>query len=154
MKIAKCIWVVGAGLLIFQPAYAQKNISYDVAGVFATQDKDGDGDNALGLGLGINYFFHENMGVGLDSYAAGIDWPYLLNASFIYRFSSLKPVTPYGFAGFGRQWQHAPQWMGHLGGGVEYAFASGRSIFGDARWVLPDSTGSYGVLRVGVRFGF
>lgn len=154
MKILKWIVLVGAGLFITQQSYAQKNFSYDLYGVYATRDKDGSDDDEFGLGVGVNYFFDEHMGVGLDSYAASIDWPYMLNASFIYRLSQVKPVTPYAFAGFGRQWEHAAQWTGHIGGGAEFDLRSGTTLFADARLVLADKTSNYGVVRVGVRLGF
>ena len=157
MKSAKWVLIVGAGLFIAGQMYAQDAIhrlSYDLYGIYTTHDKDGNDDDEFGMGLGVNYFFHDNMGVGVDSYVDGVEWPYLLNGSFIYRFSQLKPVTPYAYAGFGRQWAHAAQWMGHFGGGAEYQLGSGKSIFADARLVLPAETDTHGVVRAGIRFGF
>ena len=118
------------------------------------RDKDGDDGNAFGIGVGVNYFFRENMGVGLDSYTDGIRFPYLLNASFIYRFGNQQMLAPYAFAGFGRQWEHAAQWTGHLGGGAEYKWKTGMGVFLDGRWVLPKETSNYGLFRLGVRWGF
>jgi hypothetical protein len=156
MKTAKWILILGVGLFIAGQVCAQdpSRWSYDLYGIFATHDKDGDDEDELGLGAGVNYFFNDNMGFGADSYIDGVEWPYLLNGSFIYRFSQLQTLTPYAYAGFGRQWAHAAQWTGHFGGGAEYNLGSSKSIFADARLVLPDKTDNYTVVRVGVRFGF
>jgi len=154
MKIRKGFLVLGAALLLVGQAQAQSHFSYDIFGMYTTDDKDGSGHDRLGLGAGVNYFFNMNMGVGLDTYTDDVVWPYLLNGSFIYRFAQLKPIMPYGYAGVGRQWAHSPQWMGHLGGGAQYELTQGTSVFADARLVLPDKTDNYGVIRVGVRFDF
>jgi hypothetical protein len=129
-------------------------LSYDLFGVYATHDKDGDDNNAFGIGLGVNYFFSDHMGVGVDSYTDGIRLPYMLNASFIYRFINDGTFNPYAFTGIGKQWDYASQWTGHIGGGAEYTLKSGMNLFADARFVLAQEESNYGLLRLGVRLGF
>src|SRR5260370_1206432 len=86
MKMTSKLWLVGFVLLLATPGNAQPTgLSYDLFGAYGTRDKDGNGHNAWGLGMGVNYFITENLGVGLDTYTDGIRWPYMLNASFIYR---------------------------------------------------------------------
>ena len=154
MKITKWVLIIGAGLFFTLRAQAQTRLSYDLFGIYTTRDRDGESDSELGLGAGFNYFFNSAMGIGADTYVDGVEWPYLLNVSFIYRFPELKPVSPYAFAGLGRQWAHAPQWLGHLGGGAEYTWSEGMAVFADARFVLPQDTDNHVVVRAGVRFGF
>jgi hypothetical protein len=127
--------------------------SIDALGFFASRDKGGSSDNALGPGVGLNYFFTENWGAGVDTYADAFEVPYLLNVSGIYRYPIRnRRFAPYGFAGVGRQWEHAAQWMGHLGAGVEYSLQRRTSVFADLRGVFPDRTKDYAVLRFGFRF--
>src|SRR6266850_5286756 len=100
-------------------AYEPREFSFDLAGFYATRNKGGQPEDAGGLAGGVSYFFLRNWGVGVDTYADAFEAPYLLNASGIFRY----PVTgtglgPYGFGGFGRQWEHAAQWQGHLGAGL------------------------------------
>jgi hypothetical protein len=136
-------------------AYNAQEFSLDLMGMYATRDKSGQDVDAWGLGVGLNYFFTRNMGVGADTYADAFEVPYLLNASFIYRYPvSDTGFAPYGFAGFGRQWEHAPQWMGHIGLGIEYRINVRTGVFVDARRVFPVETGDYAVWRAGMRFGF
>jgi opacity protein-like surface antigen len=145
--------IVITGFAHFTQAQTAR-LSYDLFGNWATHDKDGDDNNALGIGAGVNYFFTENMGVGLDTYTDGIRLPYMLNGSFIYRFVPGGAINPYAFAGLGKQWDHASQWTGHLGGGAEYNWTTGMGVFLDGRLVLPADTDNYGLFRLGVRFGF
>jgi hypothetical protein len=79
----------------------------------------------------------------------------LLNASGIYRYPLRNTrFAPYGFGGFGRQWEHAAQWLAHIGVGVDYRLKSQTSLFFDAREVFPTETGNYAVLRFGFRLKF
>jgi hypothetical protein len=153
MRHTATVLIIAAALTQFAQAQNAR-LSYDLFGNFATHDKDGDDGNALGVGAGVNYFFSDSMGIGLDTYTDGIRLPYMLNASFIYRFVTDGTISPYAFAGIGKQWDHASQWTGHLGGGAEYNWRSGMGIFLDGRFVLADETSNYGLFRLGVRLGF
>jgi len=135
-------------------AYAQKGISYDIAGVYTSRNRDGNDKGAWGPGIGVNYDFTPNIGVGVDTYSDGFRLPYMLNASFIYTFHTTWMLNPYGFAGFGRQWEHASQWTEHVGAGVEYETKFGPGLFVDGRWVFANETANYGAIRFGVRVRF
>src|SRR2546425_11833701 len=88
--------------------YAPREFSFDFAGGYATRDKGGFDKDAFGIALGVNYFITENIGVGADTYADAFTAPYMLNFSGIFRYPiSDTGFAPYGFGGFGRQWDHA-----------------------------------------------
>lgn len=136
-------------------AYPPNEFSLDLFGNYATRDKSGHSGDAWGLGLGANYFFTRNLGIGADTYADAFQVPYLINGSVIYRYPVMETgLAPYGFAGFGRQWEHAGQWTGHLGIGLEFRFNPHTGVFLDARRVFPDQTRDYAVWRAGLRLGF
>ncbi len=136
--------------------YTAREGSFDFFGFWGSRDKDGHNSNAWGPGVGLNYFFTQNIGAGVDNYGDAFNLPYLLNFSGIFRYPipQIPPLAPYGFAGFGRQWDHAAQWTGHLGIGAEYRFRPETGFFVDVREVLPENTGDYTVLRFGLRFNF
>jgi hypothetical protein len=156
MKMISKLSLVGLLLSFATLGHAAQppGLSYDLFGAYATRDKDGNGDNTWGPGVGVNYMIGENFGVGVDTYTDGIRLPYMLNVSAIYHFASWNSLEPYALAGFGRQWKYAAQWTGHLGGGAEYNLKMGPSVFLDGRVVFPGDTGTYGVIRFGVRLRF
>ena len=135
--------------------FPTRTFSIDAFGFYASRDKDGDSSGAWGPGVGTTYFFNQNWGAGADTYADAWNIPYLLNASGIFKYPLRdSKFAPYGFAGFGRQWDHGAQWMAHLGAGVEYSIRAETSAFADIRGVFPDKTRDYAVLRFGIRFYF
>jgi hypothetical protein len=135
--------------------FSENEWSLDVYGFHSSRDKDGSSRDAWGPGVGFNYFFTENLGVGADTYMDAFSRPYLLNGSAIVRYP-LKDIglAPYGFAGFGRQWEHASQWTGHIGGGLEYRFNPRTGVMLDLREVFTDQSKDYTLVRFGVRFVF
>lgn len=138
--------------------YSAQESSLDFFGFYGSRDKGGGNSSAWGPGVGFNYFFTQNIGLGADTYADAFTWPYLLNANGIFRFPIPQTsIAPYAFAGFGRQWWHAPQWLGDVGAGVEYRPSSTKplvGLFADIRGVFPSETKDYAVLRFGLRFVF
>lgn len=152
--------VVALGILGSSAAVAASDLysanegSLDLFGFYGSKDKNGHSD-AWGMGVGGNYFFTENIGAGLDTYADAFELPYLLNASAIYRYPiGDTAFAPYGFGGLGREWTHTAQWMGHVGGGVEYRMRQQTGLFADIRGVFPSETKDYAVLRFGFRIRF
>jgi hypothetical protein len=133
--------------------FGPREFSVDILGGYATRDKSGADDDAFGIGVGVNYFIFDNIGVGIDTYADAFTTPYLLNFSGIYRYP-IKDfgLAPYGFGGFGRQWEHDPRWTGHLGLGLEYRFNMKTGLFMDGRGVFGGD--DYALWRLGFRFGF
>src|SRR5437764_1040679 len=93
--------------------YAPREFSLDLFGSYATRDRHGSGSDAWGIGAGFNFFFTHYLGIGVDTYADAFETPYLLNGSAIARYPVPETaLAPYAFAGFGRQWDFAPQWLG------------------------------------------
>ena len=136
-------------------AYEVHEFSLDILGGYATRDKRGHDKDAFGIGAGVNYFFTRNIGVGADTYADAFNVPYLLNASGIFRYPIPETgFAPYAFGGFGRQWEYAPQWTGHLGLGLEFRINARTGVFLDARRVFAGQTSDYALWRAGVRLGF
>lgn len=148
-----------AGILAQQyDLYSAQESSLDLFGFYGSRDKGGGNSSAWGPGVGFNYFFTQYFGAGADTYADAFTLPYLLNANGIFRFPIPRTsFAPYAFAGFGREWWHAPQWLGDVGGGVEYRLGSMKSLIGlftDIRGVFPSETKDYAVVRFGFRFVF
>jgi len=138
-----------------QAIYGPHEFSIDALGAFASRDKNGSDNSAWGYGVGVNYFFSEYYGIGADSYADAFNWPYDLNVTGIMRYPIGKSGwAPYGYAGFGRQWAHAAQWFGDLGGGIEFRFSQRTGTFTDLRGMFPAETDSYLLWRFGFRFAF
>lgn len=151
---------VGAACIPAQSSdlFSAPESSFDFFGFYGSRDKGGGNSSAWGPGVGFNYFFMQNFGLGADTYADAFTVPYLLNANGIFRYPIAGTcIAPYAFAGFGREWWHAPQWMGDFGGGIEYRpcqFKYPVGLFADVRGVFPTETKDYAVLRFGFRFAF
>ena len=162
MKRIKLLVAVGVGILGGSAAFAQNTDLYsyhegqlDVAGFYASRDKDGRNTDTWGMGVGMNYFFCKYVGVGADTYFDAWEVPYLLNGDGYFRYPIMHTgIAPYAFGGGGRQWTHAAQWLAHAGVGIEYRVHPEAGIFFDARQVFPDHTKNYAVLRLGFRFAF
>jgi hypothetical protein len=111
----------------------------------------------LGAGAGFNYFFHRNVGVGMDAFSENTDDEFIDNATanLIVRFPiGSSGFAPYVFGGATRQFETLQQWGGVAGGGFEFRFDRHWSLFADTRYVFADKTDDYGVGRVGVRLSF
>jgi hypothetical protein len=161
MKKTKLLFAIGAGMLCGVGAMAQSTelfpsheASMDLFGFYGSRDKGGNRD-AWGMGAGFNYFITQNIGVGADTYMDAFTIPYLLNGQGIFRYPLKRlPMAPYVFAGAGRQWTHAAQWLGDIGVGLDYRFQPKMGAFVDVREVFPTETQDYTVLRFGFRFTF
>ena len=149
--------------LTASPARAAETVTFDPRevtvdgfGFYASLDKGGADNGAWGYGIGINYFLTENIGLGADTYADAFEAPYLLDFVGIFRYPLVEydmgNLAPYGLAGVGRQWEHAPTWFFDFGAGVEYRFQQNLGVFADLRGVFPVDRDPYALLRFGVRF--
>jgi hypothetical protein len=168
MKKIRLAFILAIGCVVTTSVLAQSydlytghEASLDLMGFYASRDKGGGNSSAAGTGLGFNYFITQYLGVGADTYADAFTWPYLLNANAIFRYPIPRTsIAPYAFAGFGREWWHAPQWMGDFGAGAEYRLSQiGRwehpiGFFADVRGVFPGETRDYAVVRFGFRLVF
>ncbi len=158
-KNMKLLLAIGVGVLGTSGAMAQDLYSYhegslDAFGFYGTRDKGGNND-AWGMGVGVNYFITQNIGVGAETYMDAFTLPYLLNAQGIFRFPLRgTDFAPYAYAGIGREWTHAAQWLGDLGVGIEYRFKPQTGAFFDIREIFPSRTDDYTMLRFGFRFVF
>jgi hypothetical protein len=136
--------------------FDSQELSIDAFGFYGSLDKGGGDNSAWGYGVGINYFITQNIGVGIDTWADAFEAPYLLdfNATFRYPLTeyNLENLAPYGIAGLGRQWEHAPTWFFDFGAGAEFRLQQNFGVFADLRGVFPVDRDPYALLRFGVRF--
>jgi hypothetical protein len=132
-------------------------MTLDTFGYWGSRDKDGNSKGAWGPGIGASYFFTDNFGAGVETYNDAFTLPYLLNVNGTFRYPvSISGIvlSPYAFAGVGRQWNHAPQWLGHVAAGIEYPVRPEISVFTDVRGVFPTETKNNAMIRFGFRFKF
>lgn len=136
--------------------FSANELSLDLFGYTASRDKGGGDHQAWGPGAAVNYYFTQNFGVAGESYSDAFTGPYLLNVlgEFRYPIPNMNSLAPYAFAGVGRQWTHAPQWLGHFGGGLEFRFNTKTGVFVDARHVFAANSPDYNMVRFGFRIAF
>lgn len=138
-----------------EAGYAANTFNVDVFGGVATRGRNGEDDAKFEYGAGVNYFITRNVGIDVHTYADAFRLPYNLNVSGIYRYPiEGTAFAPYGFGGIGRQWEFAPQWLGHVGLGGEFRLNQNTGLFVDWRRVFAFDTQDYSLYRFGVRIGF
>ena len=127
----------------------------DLLGSAATRNRSGDSQLTGGGGAGVNFFFTTVVGIGADTYIEDWKWPDHTDGSLILRWP-IQPagIAPYIFGGGGRQWRDIPQWTKHAGGGLELRINRYTGIFADGRYIWPDETRDYVLMRGGLRIGF
>ena len=111
----------------------------------------------LGAGVGVNYFFLRYLGIGGDMYSENTSGPFIDSASgnLIARLPiGNTGLAPYAFGGAGHEFDQVQQTFGQAGGGLEFRVTRYLGIFADARYVFPDKTKDYGLVRAGVRVSF
>ncbi|MEI6713441.1 MAG: outer membrane beta-barrel protein [Verrucomicrobiota bacterium] len=128
-------------------------------------------EHAWGGGLGLNYFWTENLGVGMDvdilhgreNSARGNDTKDFgqYTASLIYRMPyEALALAPYAYAGGGVTSNAGTLASAHAGLGVEYRFVPNKiGLFADARWTYYGDRAGSGdqnnvQIRSGIRFVF
>lgn len=135
--------------------FSDQELSLDLFGYTASKDKGGGDHQAWGPGVAGNYFFTQYLGAGGEVYADAFEPPYLINALGEVRYPIQElSLAPYAILGIGRQWAHAPQWLGHFGGGLEYRFCPKTGVFVDARRVFAANSPDYTLIRFGFRLVF
>ena len=111
----------------------------------------------FGAGVGGNYFITRYFGLGGDVYSENTTGPFVDSASGNV-FGRLPigetGLAPYIFGGAGHQFDGVQQTFGQAGTGVEFRFTPHVGIFVDARYVFPDRTEDYGLVRGGLRVSF
>lgn len=135
--------------------FRPQEFQIDLFGSLATRDRSGDSQLTGGGGVGLNYFFTPVVGIGADSYIEDWKWPDHVDGSLILRWPfQAAGVAPYIFGGGGRQYHDIIQWTKHAGGGMEFRFNRFTGLFADARYIWPDETRDYVLMRGGLRIGF
>ena len=124
----------------------------DVENIFDHDWRHGD----FGGGVGMNYFLTRYIGVGTDTFFkqkgeffSNVSGSLLLRLPF-----GNSGFSPYIFGGGGRRFDPLSEWLFHGGLGLEYRFTRHFGIFMDGRYVLPDKTSDYTLVRSGLRFAF
>jgi hypothetical protein len=156
---AATVAMAGDDHFVFDPSaamFSPNELSLDLFGYTATKDKGGGDHQAWGPGVGLNYFFTDNFGVGAEGYADAFETPYLVNVlgEARYPIPGMESLAPYAFIGLGREWAHAPQWLGHFGAGVEFRFNTRTGVILDARRVIAGNSPDYTLVRFGFRVAF
>jgi hypothetical protein len=111
----------------------------------------------IGLGAGLDYFFLRYVGVEVEGYSESTHHTFVndYGANLVLRYPiGDSGFAPYVFGGGGHQNEPVNSGYGDSGGGLEYRFTNFIGVFADARWVLTERSGNYGMGRVGVRFAF
>jgi hypothetical protein len=115
------------------------------------------GDIRAGGGGGMEYFFVRYIGIEAETMALanGHHTESLLGGNLMLRLPIADTgFSPYIFGGGGDEFTYRTEGYGDGGVGLEYRFTHRFGIFGDGRFVAPDSSRNYGLGRFGVRFTF
>jgi hypothetical protein len=111
----------------------------------------------LDAGAGANYFFTPYLGIGGDGYTENTRHSFVDDASgsLILRLPLQHiGIAPYIFGGAGHVFDPAPATSGHGGVGLDFRISPHFGLFADARYVVTDRVGNYGLGRFGVRLVF
>ena len=119
-----------AGELVLKPFFDITVIDKDPEGHY------GNGDTLYGGGLAVDYFFTENLGIGLDGTwidAGSVVHSYNLN------LTARTPVltdclSVYAIGGGGVFTNGSTYGSAHIGGGVEYRFTNTFGVFADGAY--------------------
>jgi len=131
------------------------DVTLDLFGTWATQDRFGQEDDRFGGGLGVTAYFLRYLGISGDSWIEDWRTPYRANASLLLRAPlGQSGLAPYAMGGGGRQWKYVPQWSLHAGAGLQLKLNPYTALFGDWRRVFPEDTDDYDLVRFGLNVGF
>ncbi len=131
------------------------NFSVFAAGILP-ESSNVDLDDAAGAGIAASYFFTENVGLEGSYTLFGTDSAvHQLSGSLVLRLP-IKSIclAPYALVGGSYHTDGVNQATYHIGGGLDYRFASCVGLFADAQYNFAEDTADYTTVRGGVRFGF
>jgi len=114
-------------------------------------------DSHGGAGLGLNYFFLRYAGVGADAYSENFTGRFIDKASgnLILRLPCDRfHLAPYVYGGEGYQFDPKERPFAQAGLGVEYRIIQHVGLFVDGRYVIPDASPDFSLVRAGIRFSF
>jgi hypothetical protein len=143
--------------------FRDKEFSVDLFGSYKRGQKnvgdffDSPEHGVWGGGIGANYFFTRMFGAGADvsMHADGNEFIDNGSANLIVRFPiEAASLAPYVFGGGGRNFDPIDEWEGHAGVGLEFRLNPHTGIFADGRYVWPDKSSDYSIIRAGFRFAF
>jgi hypothetical protein len=157
------------------PLYRAGEIQLDLFGVYGVGNAPVHAgpfrEHAWGGGLGLNYFWTQNLGIGIDAdMKHGVENALIgeahktieqYTASLIYRYPlENSALAPYAYGGGGVTAAGQNLGSAHAGVGLEYRFAESQiGVFVDSRWTYYGDRFGKGDLnnfqfRSGVRFPF
>ncbi len=110
-----------------------------------------------GGGVGANYFFTRYVGVGADvtMHADGGKFIDSTSGNLILRLPIERmSLAPYVFGGIGGNFDPTEEWLAQAGVGLEFRLNPITGIFADGRYIWPDKSADYSLIRAGLRFVF
>ena len=111
----------------------------------------------LGAGAGLTYYATRYVGIGADAYSENTQHSFVNDASgnlYIRLPLDAVHLAPYVYGGGGRQFDPSLATFGQVGAGVEIRLTQHLGLFADARYVMPEHVGNFGVGRAGLRITF
>jgi hypothetical protein len=112
----------------------------------------------LGAGLGLEYFLCRYLGIEAEGFSETTHNTFVNDAggNVVFRLPIGETgFAPYAFGGGGHEFYPVGNENYADGGaGLEFRFTHCIGIFTDARWVVTEHTGTYGLGRLGLRFTF
>ena len=136
------------------PCYAG-GYEFGIFGAGFIPDGGGHYDDSFGGGVSVGYFYNANFGFDFSAAVFGTDSAvhnYTLDA--VYRLP-MDCLAPYVLVGGGVHANSATAGIFRFGGGVDYRFTEGMSLFADGIYsILGDDVEDYTTVRAGIRFQF
>jgi hypothetical protein len=117
-----------------------------------------DHNGSWGGGIGANYFWSQDVGIGVDAGAQDGTQRFIdhVGGNLLVRFP-IQPINlaPYVFAGGGRAFNPGWNWYGDAGFGLEFRLNPKFGIFSDARYIWKDiAHNDEALVRAGIRLVF
>lgn len=137
------------------PANFASKVTVSPFGAGAFQS--GSGESAAGGGVNLDYFFTENIGVGVNYAAFAFDDEvHTVSADVVLRYPVSKLVAPYLLVGGGlATGGNGTQTVTRLGGGLDVnLLQSNLGVFADGVYNLMEGDKDFTIARLGVRLPF
>ena len=111
----------------------------------------------LGAGVGLTYYATRYIGIGGDAYSENTQHSFVDDAAGnVYLRLPLDAIhlAPYIYGGGGHQFDPTYAWFGQAGVGLDIRVTRHWGFFADARYIMPEHAGNFGMGRAGVRLLF
>lgn len=135
--------------------FADQEFQLDLFGSY-TDSRNIHGDG-FGGGIALNFFFHRNIGFGVDGniFEGDANGVWDTSGRLIVRFPIDEAcIAPYIFGGGGIMTDSTTVGTWHAGGGLEYRATQTIGIFGEGRYTWGANNQDAAQARLGVRFVF